>query len=45
MIEILNVGHCGIERTKINIRRTIYLPNLDKDTENLVANCTECIIH
>ena len=45
MKQILHIGHLGIERTKVNARRTIYWPNINTDIENMVANCTECHIY
>ena len=45
MKETLNIGHLGIERTKVNVRRTMYWPNINTDIENMIANCTECQIY
>ena len=36
-----NAGHQGIERTKSNVRSTMYWPNADKGI-NRIGNCNTC---
>ena len=45
MKQILHTGRLGIERTNVSARRTMYLPNINLDIENMVTNCAECQIY
>ena len=45
MNQILHIGHLGIERTKVNARRTMYWPNKSNDIENMIENCSKCKIY
>lgn len=43
IIELAHVGHLGLPRTKGLVRAEFWWPNLDKDTEEVVNNCCDCI--
>ena len=38
MEQILHTGQLGIERTKSNVRSTMYWPNTDEDTQEMKSN-------
>lgn len=42
VLKLLHEGHWGIVKTKQLARRYCWWPNMDKDIENLIANCTAC---
>ncbi|PIO53640.1 hypothetical protein TELCIR_25018, partial [Teladorsagia circumcincta] len=42
VLKELHVGHPGIVRMKKLARSYVYWPNLDKDCEEIVRNCSRC---
>lgn len=45
ILKQLHTGHLGIEKTRRLARESIYWPNINKDIEQLVKNCSACQEH
>ena len=42
ILDLLHVGHMGIERCRQRARVSVWWPNLSKQIEEMVKNCTVC---
>ena len=42
ILELLHLGHFGMQRMKQLARSTVYWPRIDFDIENLCRKCTSC---
>ncbi|MCG8431885.1 MAG: hypothetical protein MJA29_12015, partial [Candidatus Omnitrophica bacterium] len=45
VLEIAHETHPGIVRTKSFLRMRFFWPNMDLEVENLVGNCSDCILN
>ena len=43
MKQILHTGYQGIEKTKSNVRSTMYWHNIDKNIDEMISNCNKNI--
>ena len=45
ILERLHTGHLGQEKCKRRARATVFWPGINKDIEEMVNQCTDCIDH
>ena len=45
VLEILHLGHFGMQRMKQLARTAVYWPNIDADIETMCRRCTSCAEH
>ena len=45
MLEIVHESHLGADKCKARARTAIYWPGVNKDIEQVVANCSICLKH
>lgn len=45
VLQLLHMGHFGMERMKQLARTAVYWPNINADIANLCKNCTNCAEH
>lgn len=45
VLELLHLGHCGMQRMKQLARSVVYWPHIDEEIEKLVQSCTSCAEH
>ena len=45
VLDLIHLGHFGMQRMKQLARSVVYWPHIDKDIETLGRNCTACAEH
>ena len=45
MLLILHEGHKGIDKTLCGARNSIYWPGIDREIEDVVKRCHQCLAH
>jgi transposase InsO family protein len=45
VLDLLHLGHFGMQRMKQLARTAVYWPNIDQDIENTCRRCTTCAEH
>ena len=42
---IIHVGHFGIERCINHSKMSVFWPNMNKEIDGMVSNCSTCLTH
>ena len=45
VLQLIHLGHCGVQRMKQLARSVVYWPRINEDIEHLCRTCTSCAEH